>query len=65
MFFMSFVICKQCKYQVYCTFPTSGKISECDEYEDVDVAEPIDFNLQDFMELWAAYGSESASDVEG
>lgn len=62
---MSFVICQRCKYQVYCTFQSSGRASECDEYEDMDVAEPLDFDFQELLRLWAKDPKQQISDVDG
>lgn len=48
---MGFVLCKRCKYVGYCTFNSSGRVTECDEFEDQDIAETFDWDLQDLVKL--------------
>ncbi len=49
---MSFNICATCRHTGLCTFPRSGVITECDEFEDTDRVQSHDWNLQDLLKLW-------------
>ena len=46
---MSFDVCKTCRNVGYCTFPKNRVITECDEYEDMDAAPALDWNLMQIL----------------
>ena len=49
---MSFDRCRGCKHVGFCTFPRSGVITECDEFEDMDQVPAHDWNLRALLKLW-------------
>lgn len=57
---MSFTVCKNCKHQVYCTFPSTGRVRECDEYEEVDTALAFDWDMKALLKLWPQNSEESS-----
>ncbi len=50
---MSLDRCHMCRNVGFCTFPRSRVITECDEFEEMDVAPAFDWDLRELLKLWA------------
>lgn len=51
-------LCKCCKYVVYCTYKSSGGGHFCEEFEDTRTAAEHEWDLQEFLKLYTAEGTE-------
>jgi hypothetical protein len=54
--------CQSCRNVGFCTFPRSRVITECDEFEEMDVAPAFDWDLQELLRLWALDKDPRGSD---
>ena len=59
---MSLDRCRTCRHVGFCTFPRNRVITECDEFEDMDLAPAFDWELRELLKLWAVSDEPSRTE---